>query len=73
MLPVLHPWAFPAVDTLNTIWHTLQDTVTGFLLAGVGNVDLRKKSNFLVVTESAPPRAVCTAGPHAHAPTQQPC
>ena len=30
----------------------LQDTVTGFLLAGIGNVDLRKKSNFLVVTES---------------------
>ena len=30
----------------------LQDTVTGFLLAGVGNVDLRRKSNFLVVTES---------------------
>lgn len=29
-----------------------QDTVTGFLLAGVGNVDLRRKSNFLVVTES---------------------
>ena len=29
-----------------------QDTVTGILLAGVGNVDLRRKSNFLVVTES---------------------
>jgi len=28
-----------------------EDTVTGFLLAGVGNVDLRRKSNFLVVTE----------------------
>lgn len=26
-----------------------EDTVTGFLLAGVGNVDLRKKTNFLVV------------------------
>ena len=26
--------------------------MTGFLLAGVGNVDLRRKSNFLVVTES---------------------
>ena len=35
-------------------WNTYlsQDTVTGFLLAGVGNVDLRRKSNFLVVTES---------------------
>jgi hypothetical protein len=30
----------------------LQDTVTGFLLAGVGNVDLRKKTNFLIVNES---------------------
>ena len=49
------PWAMATANTLNTIWHTLQDTVTGFLLAGVGNVDLRKKSNFLVVTESAHP------------------
>ena len=30
----------------------LQDTVTGFLLAGVGNIDLRKNKNFLVVTDS---------------------
>lgn len=30
----------------------VQDTVTGFLLAGIGNVDLRKRSNFLVVTDS---------------------
>ena len=29
-----------------------EDTITGFLLAGVGNVDLRKKSNFLIVNES---------------------
>ena len=29
-----------------------QDTITGFLLAGVGNVDLRKTSNFLVVDGS---------------------
>jgi len=28
-----------------------EDTVTGFLLAGVGNVDLRKNTNFLVVSE----------------------
>ncbi|KAK9828567.1 hypothetical protein WJX72_000794 [[Myrmecia] bisecta] len=28
-----------------------EDTVTGFMLAGVGNVDLRKKSNYLVVNE----------------------
>lgn len=26
--------------------------MTGFLLAGVGNVDLRRKSNFLIVNES---------------------
>ncbi|KAJ1296074.1 hypothetical protein BS78_01G271100 [Paspalum vaginatum] len=26
-----------------------EDTVTGFLLAGVGNVDLRKKTNYLIV------------------------
>lgn len=30
----------------------LQDTVTGFLLAGVGNIDMRKNKNFLVVTDS---------------------
>ena len=29
-----------------------QDTITGFLLAGVGNVDLRKKRNYLVVDAS---------------------
>jgi vacuolar-type H+-ATPase subunit F/Vma7 len=29
-----------------------QDTVTGFLLAGVGNVDLRRKTNYLVVDNS---------------------
>mmetsp|Transcript_5648 Transcript_5648/g.9852 ORF Transcript_5648/g.9852 Transcript_5648/m.9852 type:complete len:117 (+) Transcript_5648:117-467(+) len=26
-----------------------EDTITGFLLSGVGNIDIRKKSNFLVV------------------------
>jgi len=30
----------------------LQDTVTGFLLAGVGNVDLRRKTNYLIVDSS---------------------
>ena len=29
-----------------------QDTVTGFLLAGVGHVDLRRQSNFFIVTDS---------------------
>ena len=28
-----------------------EDTVTGFLLAGVGNVDLRRKTNYLVVSD----------------------
>ena len=31
----------------------VQDTVTGFLLAGVGNVDVRKKCNYLIVDSSA--------------------
>jgi V-type H+-transporting ATPase subunit F len=35
-----------------------EDTVTGFLLAGVGNVDLRRKSNFLIVTEKTPVKAI---------------
>lgn len=34
--------------------YPLQDTITGFLLAGVGNVDLRKKTNFLAVDSSRP-------------------
>ena len=29
-----------------------QDTATGMLLTGVGHVDLRRKSNFLVVDDS---------------------
>ena len=32
----------------------MQDTITGFLLAGVGNVDMRKKKNFLIVDSSEP-------------------
>lgn len=40
-----------------------QDTITGFLLAGVGNVDLRRKSNFLIVDQSAPARAAAAASP----------
>ncbi|KAI5082855.1 hypothetical protein GOP47_0002598 [Adiantum capillus-veneris] len=28
-----------------------EDTVTGFLLAGVGNVDLRRKTNYLIVDD----------------------
>ena len=30
-----------------------EDTVTGFLLAGVGEIDTKKNSNFLVVNSSA--------------------
>ena len=48
------------------IWAPLQDTITGFLLAGVGNVDLRKKSNFLIVTESTHP---AVSGPHPVTPS----
>ena len=29
-----------------------QDTATGMLLTGVGHVDLRKQSNFLIVDDS---------------------
>mmetsp|Transcript_67977 Transcript_67977/g.215033 ORF Transcript_67977/g.215033 Transcript_67977/m.215033 type:complete len:126 (+) Transcript_67977:152-529(+) len=35
-----------------------EDTVTGFLLAGVGNVDLRKKTNFLIVDSKTSVRAI---------------
>ena len=31
----------------------MQDTVTGFLLAGVGSKDIRKNTNYLVVDSSA--------------------
>jgi hypothetical protein len=34
-----------------------EDTVTGFLLAGIGEVDQQKHSNFLVVTGSKQLRA----------------
>ncbi|XP_055806967.1 V-type proton ATPase subunit F-like [Solanum dulcamara] len=30
-----------------------EDTITGFLLAGVGNVDLRRKANYLIVDSNA--------------------
>lgn len=30
----------------------MQDTITGFLLAGVGDVDFKKRSNFLQVTDT---------------------
>lgn len=35
-----------------------EDTITGFLLAGVGNIDLRKKRNFLVVDSKMPVRTI---------------
>eukprot|EP00798_Chlamydomonas_sp_ICE-L_P004904 gene4904-34671_t len=38
-----------------------EDTCTGFLLAGVGNIDMRKKSNFLVVDSKTSTKAIETA------------
>merc|ERR1712228_338966 len=35
-----------------------EDTVTGMLLAGVGNVDVRRNSNFLVVDSKTPTTAI---------------
>lgn len=35
-----------------------EDTLTGFLLAGVGNIDLRRKKNFLVVTSKTPTKTI---------------
>lgn len=32
---------------------SMQDTISGFLLAGVGNSDVRKRTNYLVVDASA--------------------
>ena len=50
---------FTSIHTLSKLYDgndlfplCLQDTVTGFLLAGVGNVDLRKKTNYLIVDNS---------------------
>jgi len=31
-----------------------QDTITGFMLAGVGDIDSKKQTNYLTVTSSAP-------------------
>lgn len=35
-----------------------EDTVTGFLLAGIGNVDHRKNSNFLIVNDKTTVREI---------------
>uniref|UniRef100_A0A0C9S345 V-type proton ATPase subunit F n=1 Tax=Wollemia nobilis TaxID=56998 RepID=A0A0C9S345_9CONI len=35
-----------------------EDTVTGFLLAGVGNVDLRRKTNYLIVDSKTSVKAI---------------
>ncbi|KAK7311514.1 hypothetical protein RJT34_09715 [Clitoria ternatea] len=34
---------------VTVVWNLTEDTVVGFLLAGVGNVDLRRKTNYLIV------------------------
>lgn len=52
-----------------------EDTVTGFLLAGVGNMDARRKSNFLIVDSSEfslpsslpPPSPLLPSYPPKHA------
>ena len=38
----------------STFFNFKQDTVVGFLMAGVGNVDLRRKTNYLIVDSSMP-------------------
>ncbi|KAL9250563.1 V-type proton ATPase subunit F-like protein [Drosera capensis] len=35
-----------------------EDTVTGFLLAGVGNVDFRRKTNYLIVDSKTTVKAI---------------
>ncbi|PIA57030.1 hypothetical protein AQUCO_00600034v1 [Aquilegia coerulea] len=35
-----------------------EDTITGFLLAGVGNVDLRRKTNYLIVDSKTTIKAI---------------
>ncbi|KAL5729945.1 hypothetical protein ACHQM5_002832 [Ranunculus cassubicifolius] len=35
-----------------------EDTITGFLLAGVGNVDLRRKTNYLIVDSKTTVKAI---------------
>ncbi|XP_020112338.1 V-type proton ATPase subunit F-like [Ananas comosus] len=35
-----------------------EDTVTGFLLAGIGNVDLRRKTNYLIVNNKTTLKAI---------------
>lgn len=42
----------PQIPTKNSALIAIiadEDTVTGFLLAGVGNVDVRRKTNYLIV------------------------
>ena len=39
-----------------------EDTVTGLLLAGVGNVDARKNTNFLIVDNSTHPSIPAFSG-----------
>ncbi|XP_042488879.1 V-type proton ATPase subunit F [Macadamia integrifolia] len=35
-----------------------EDTITGFLLAGVGNVDIRRKTNYLIVDSKTTVKAI---------------
>ena len=43
-----------------------EETVTGMLLAGVGNVDARRTSNFMVVDSSELPLAPLLPHEHPH-------
>ena len=49
-----------------------EDTVTGFLLAGTGEVDVKKNANFLVVSPSEPPRPAAPSSPFPAPPSSGP-
>ena len=50
-----------------------EETVTGMLLAGVGNVDARRTSNFMVVDSSELPLAPCCCASTHTLPHLCPC
>ena len=46
------PWICHFPTSLKCLMLCTQDTVVGFLMAGVGNVDIRRKTNYLIVDSS---------------------
>lgn len=52
-----HFWATMSENALIAVIGD-EDTITGFLLAGTGQVDLRKKTNFLLVNDKTPTKDV---------------